>query len=151
VVMEEGERHRGKRRSRYGSPPEEHSKRRSKRGSTRYSNSEAIGAGGQRSKWIGEEDCGGGRWWADRINPTTPPSQTLYTSSNPSGRRPCRPLGPPAGPNGLCHTPLWAEPILVPGLVSFKETNPLLLLSFLFSVYLVCSFKFCLNSNLNLV
>jgi hypothetical protein len=56
--MEEGEWHRGKWRSRYGSVPEEHTKRRSKRGSTISSNGEAINADGQRSKWAGKEDCG---------------------------------------------------------------------------------------------
>jgi hypothetical protein len=34
----------------------------------------AIGLGGQRSKRIDEEDCGGVRWWADRINPIAPQS-----------------------------------------------------------------------------
>jgi hypothetical protein len=58
-VMEEGERRRGKRRSRYRSVLEEHTKRRSKRGSTISSDGEAINAGGQRSKWIDKEDCGG--------------------------------------------------------------------------------------------
>jgi hypothetical protein len=146
--MEEGEQHRGKQRSGYGLAPEEHNKRRSKRESTRSSDDGAMSTGKQRSKWIDEEDCSGARWWADRINPIAPPSKPLYTASNPSGRRPCRPLGPPAGPIGLCRAPLWAEPVLVSGPISFKETIPLLLLSLLFSVHLVCSFKFCLNLNL---
>jgi hypothetical protein len=93
----------------------------------------------------------GVRWCVDKINPTAPPSKPIYTSSNPRGRRLCWPLGPPAGPTGMCHTPLWAVRVLVAGSVSFKEIGPLLLMSLLFSVYLVCSLKFCLNLKSNLV
>jgi hypothetical protein len=82
-MMEEGEWRRGKRRSGYSSVPEEHSKRKSKRGSTRSSDGRAISTGGQWSKWIGEVDCGGARSWADRINPIAPPSDPFYTSSKP--------------------------------------------------------------------
>jgi hypothetical protein len=42
--------------------------------SSRSIDGRAIGTGGRRSKWIGEEDCGGMRWWEDRINPIAPPS-----------------------------------------------------------------------------
>jgi hypothetical protein len=59
--MEEREQHRGKQRSGYGLAPEEHNKRRSKRESTRSSDDGAMSTGKQRSKWIDEEDCGGGR------------------------------------------------------------------------------------------
>jgi hypothetical protein len=72
--MEDGVQRQGKRRSGYSSMPEEHNKRRSKRGSMRSSDDRAIGADGQRSKQIGEVDCGGVRWWVDRINPIAPPS-----------------------------------------------------------------------------
>jgi hypothetical protein len=73
-MMEEGEWRRGKRRSGYGSTPEEHNKRRSKRGSTRSSDDRAIDANGQWNKRIREVDYGGARWREDRINPIAPPS-----------------------------------------------------------------------------
>jgi hypothetical protein len=61
-----------------------------------------------------------------------PTEHPLYIPRrNPSDCRPCRPLKPLAGPIGLCHAPLCAEPVLVAGPVSFKEADPLLLL-FLF-------------------
>jgi hypothetical protein len=52
---------------------------------------------------------------------------------------------------GLGCAPLWAKPFSAVGLVSFKETGPLLLL-FFFIFYLIClQFKFSLNWNLNFV
>jgi hypothetical protein len=54
-MMEEGEWHRGKRRSGYGSAPEEHIKRRSKRGSIRSRDGGAIDVGeSSRADGIGE-------------------------------------------------------------------------------------------------
>jgi hypothetical protein len=68
------------------------------------------------------------RWCADRVNPTAPPSPFYTPSSNPSSRRPHRPLVPPAGPTGLGCMPLRAEPILAHYYYSL-----------LFMLYLVCS------------
>jgi hypothetical protein len=56
---------------------EEHTKRRSNRGSTRSSDGEAIDAGEQWSKWIVDDNYGGARRCAYRINPTAPPSKHL--------------------------------------------------------------------------
>jgi hypothetical protein len=55
----------------------------SKKGSTRSSDGRAIDADEQRSKWSGNENCGGARWRADRINPTGPPSNSLLYLTEP--------------------------------------------------------------------
>jgi hypothetical protein len=65
----------GKWSSGYISASEEDTKRRSKRGSTRSWDGGAIDTDEQWSKWIDDENCGGARCCANRVNPTAPPSK----------------------------------------------------------------------------
>jgi hypothetical protein len=137
--VEEGERHRGRRASGYGSAPEEVTKRRSKWRSNRSIDDRAINAseesrasGSAMELW--QKECG----VRLELTLTAPLSVPLLYSPalNPIASGPHWPQGPPAGPLGLDSVPLWARPVLVAGPVSFKEIDPLLLLFFfLFLLY----------------
>jgi hypothetical protein len=143
---------------RRGAAPEEDTKRRSKRGSARSSDERAIDASEQWSKWISDGSYGVARWCADRVNPNAPLPAPLYTSTP----EPEAIVGLPDRmgrcwaalfEHGLCRAPMWAEPVLVAGPVSWKETGPLLLLYLLFYISSCISlqFKFSLILNSNLV
>jgi hypothetical protein len=91
------------------------------------------------SEWIGEGQL---RWRKNDVrlglSVTTPLADPL---KYPSQKNPTVSVSF-AGRMGrsfeacLSREPLWAKPVLVVSAVSFKETGPLLLLSFLFSFFI---------------
>jgi hypothetical protein len=124
------ERCQGRREKGYGSVPEEVTKRKSKRGSTRSDDGRAIKAGEQRSEWISDGSYGGARWCADRVNLNAPPRDPLLHPQrwSPSPLRASQIVWATPLERGLGHTLIWVTLNLVAGLISFKETGPLLLL-----------------------
>jgi hypothetical protein len=106
---------------------EEDTKRRSKSRSVRFGDGRAIDAGEESEATRSVEWSYSGVWRGVRLgeNLTDAPPAPLFIPLHqcPSARGPRQPLRPPVGPHWPGRMPLWAEPVLVAGPISFRKTG----------------------------